>query len=63
MMDFLEGLGSRIWSFTPAIMVAVLVLGVTYVLIVLVALFHSDSVRRADARKILRLHFFTRKKS
>jgi hypothetical protein len=44
-----------------ALYVAV-VLGLTYVLIVAVALFHPDPQRRFDARALLKRHRFTRKR-
>lgn len=40
----------------------VLVLGLTYVLIIAVALFHPDARRRSDARRLLRHHRFARKR-
>jgi hypothetical protein len=37
------------------------VLGVTYIVVVGVALFHPDKERRADALKVLKTHRLTRK--
>jgi hypothetical protein len=39
------------------------ILGITYAVIVGVALFHPDKERRVDAMKVLKWHRFTRRSS